>query len=182
LNIFFDTEFTDLDKNAELISLGCISENNDTFYAEFYYDESKTSEWVKKNVIPNLLFNDIAETLIRETKPNKLVYELKAGKETVCKSLQKWLMKIGYVGVNHKFWADFPVFDWIMFTDLFGGIDKFPDFILSRPLDISVLFEIATGDCTQNRERFVGANKDEAHNALFDAKVLKKCYDKLMAE
>jgi hypothetical protein len=34
MKIFFDTEFSGLHKNTTLISIGCISEDGKTFYAE----------------------------------------------------------------------------------------------------------------------------------------------------
>ena len=41
MNIFFDTEFTGLQKDTDLISIGLISENNDVFYAEITdYDKT----------------------------------------------------------------------------------------------------------------------------------------------
>lgn len=53
--ICFDMEFTSLNKNADLISIGCISKNGDIFYGEITdYDSSKMSQFTRDCVIPNL--------------------------------------------------------------------------------------------------------------------------------
>jgi len=35
MKMFFDTEFSELEQNTSLISIGLVSENNQIFYAEF---------------------------------------------------------------------------------------------------------------------------------------------------
>ena len=55
MNIFFDTEFTGLNQNTTLISIGLVDENGDTFYAELTdYDETQCDDWIKTNVLGNL--------------------------------------------------------------------------------------------------------------------------------
>lgn len=55
MNLYFDTEFTGLHKDATLISLGIISEDNQRFYAEFAdYDIKQCDDWIKENVLSNL--------------------------------------------------------------------------------------------------------------------------------
>ena len=55
MKIFFDTEFTGLHQKTTLISIGLISEDGSTFYAEFTdYDKSQIDDWIEKNVIANL--------------------------------------------------------------------------------------------------------------------------------
>lgn len=47
MNIYFDTEFTGLHQNTTLISIGCVSEDNKTFYAELDdYDQSQVNVWI----------------------------------------------------------------------------------------------------------------------------------------
>ncbi len=55
MRIFFDTEFTDLKKDAELISAGFITEKGDSLYFERTdFDRSKSNEFVKETVYPLL--------------------------------------------------------------------------------------------------------------------------------
>lgn len=57
MKVFFDTEFTGLHKDTTLISIGAISEDGRTFYAELNdYDESQVDDWIRENVINNLQF------------------------------------------------------------------------------------------------------------------------------
>lgn len=62
LRLYFDTEFTELSKKGELISLAFISENGEIFYTEFddFYIEN-CNEWVIENVISNLLYKDMRD-------------------------------------------------------------------------------------------------------------------------
>ena len=53
--LFFDMEFTGLRQNTTPISIGIVSEDGKTFYAEFTdYDEGQCNDWIKENVICNL--------------------------------------------------------------------------------------------------------------------------------
>ena len=69
MKIFFDTEFTGLYKNTELISIGLIAENGYTFYGEITnYDKSQVDNWIQENVINNLKYN--GHYKIEESKEN----------------------------------------------------------------------------------------------------------------
>ena len=57
MKIFFDTEFTGLHKDTTLISLGAISEDGQTFYAEFTdYDKSQVDGWIHDHIIKSTKF------------------------------------------------------------------------------------------------------------------------------
>jgi hypothetical protein len=54
--IFRDTEFTGLHQDTTLISLGLISEEGTTFYAEFTdFDKTQLEDGLKENVIKDVL-------------------------------------------------------------------------------------------------------------------------------
>lgn len=56
MNLYFDTEFTGLHKDATLISIGIVSEDNKKFYAEFVdFDREQIDEWINANVLENLI-------------------------------------------------------------------------------------------------------------------------------
>lgn len=60
MRLYFDTEFTGLHQGTTLISLGIISEDGRTFYAEFTdYDKAQVTPWIQENVIQNLSFKDL---------------------------------------------------------------------------------------------------------------------------
>jgi hypothetical protein len=56
MKIYFDTEFTGLTENAQLISIGLVDENFNQFYAELplNYDINDCSDFCKKEVLIHL--------------------------------------------------------------------------------------------------------------------------------
>lgn len=54
LPVFFDTEFTSLEMNAEIISIGFITAKGQEFYAELAVDPSKCSSFATESVLPLL--------------------------------------------------------------------------------------------------------------------------------
>jgi hypothetical protein len=56
--IFIDTEFTDLASDAQLISIGCVCDDGQEFYAETTFSAGIVSDWVVENVIPHLTGRD----------------------------------------------------------------------------------------------------------------------------
>jgi len=111
--IFFDTEFTDLKKDAELISICLIDENDNCYDAVLDFDISKCSDYVKKNVLPNLPTTkfDINEML-------------------------------NFIGTeNVEFWGYAPQYDWVFFCEIFGGALNLPKNIFWIPKDCCSLSE-----------------------------------------
>lgn len=63
MNLYFDTEFTGLHKDATLVSIGIAAENEKKFYAEFSdYDRKQCNEWIEENVINHLTLSGLAAT------------------------------------------------------------------------------------------------------------------------
>jgi len=64
--IFFDTEMTGLHRGTTLVSIGMVSEDDKTFYAEFTdYDKSQVDPWIQENVINNLKYNRCTPGIIK---------------------------------------------------------------------------------------------------------------------
>lgn len=60
MNLYFETEFTDLHKDTTLISIGIVAENGNRFYAESTaYDTYQCDDWINENVIDNLFLSPI---------------------------------------------------------------------------------------------------------------------------
>lgn len=51
MNIYIDTEFSDLSANSELISVGAIAETGEMFYAELTPRPAHLSDFVKLEVL-----------------------------------------------------------------------------------------------------------------------------------
>lgn len=191
MKIFFDTEFTGLHKDTTLISLGLVSEDNKTFYAELNdYDKTQVNEWIKKNVINNLKFKPPQdgehEHNIMQRHESNLIgnpinkgynMEIRGSVKEVSEALNEWISQFDDI----KIWSDCLAYDWVLFNDLFGHAFNIPKNIYYIPFDICTLFEVKGIDADISREQFIGNSIcGDKHNALYDAKVIKACYDKLI--
>ena len=176
--IFFDTEFTGLHQNTTLISIGLVSECGKTFYAEFTdYDQKQVDEWIKNNVIANLTLQNY--DIDRDYEPYARNVKAKGTKEHVKQALNHWLHQFEQVEI----WSDCLSYDWVLFNQIWGHAFDIPKNIYYIPFDVCTLFKIKGIDPDINREKFgCGEVYSEMpkHNALWDARVIKMCYEKLM--
>ena len=207
--VFIDTEFTDLKSNAQLISLGAITEYGDKFYAEIAdYDKTLCSTFVKDTVIPNLLLGEkpyLGLDDSRLTSKNDIV--VKRPLLSVGKTFVTWLLKSKDMCADTSitFVSDVCHYDGVLVMDLIQKAtnDQVPSSINPMFVDISTLLTIYAkhenvifadmyenyDDIFQyafdvNREEFSEIPQDEIdvlkHNSLWDACVIKECYYKLM--
>lgn len=168
-----DCEFTGLHKNTTLISIGMVSDDGHEIYCELKdYDKDQIDEWLQENVIDNLLFNDY--TNLRKRFGS--VTFVKGDKEEVAQAIQDWLSKYKTV----ELWSDCMHYDIVLFQDLFGGAFDVPENVYYIPFDISTLFKVYGIDPDIDREAFIDTPiEGRKHNSLYDARVIRACYDKL---
>lgn len=174
MKIFFDTEFTGLHKNTTLISIGLITEDNKQFYAEFTdYNKSQVDNWIKENILDKLIIIINGKTVKNE------VTLVKGNKQVIKEQLTDWFTSLKANKI--EMWSDCLAYDWVLFNDIFGTAFDLPKMIYYIPFDICTLFKIKNVDPDINREEFCNtSNKNLKHNALYDAIVIKGCYEKLM--
>jgi len=182
--IFFDCEFTGLHKETTLISIGLISDCGKTFYAEFTdYDKGQVDDWIKQNVISKLKRpdnNNIMESAFSIGKGNDFV-EAFGNKEGIKFYLEEWLSQFEQV----EMWSDCLSYDWVLFNNIFGTAFDIPKNIYYIPFDICTLFKMKGIDPDISREEYAKEGKEnwfaeeKKHNALFDAKIIKMCYENL---
>jgi len=69
MKLFLDTEFTQLDWTAKLISIAVVDENEELFYIELSdtYREEDCSSFVKENVLPYLKGGQFAKPEVEAT-------------------------------------------------------------------------------------------------------------------
>ena len=184
MKIFFDTEFTGLHKNTELISIGLIAENGNTFYGEITnYDKSQVDNWIQENVINNLKYN--GHHMIEETKES---YEISMNVEDVSLALNKWLKQFDTV----EWVSDVCHYDMVLLIDLltnhgnalelpYGKINSACHDINQDIAEAYHISEILAFD--KSREEILKDSKieitGEKHNSLYDAKVIKAIYERL---
>lgn len=180
--VFFDCEFTGLHQFTTLISIGLVSECGKTFYAELTdYDQSQIDDWLKENVINKLILRKPKNTegaIIDYTKHPKSV-TFCGNMENLKIVLEDWLKEFEKV----EMWSDCLSYDWVLFNQIFGHAFNIPSNVYYIPFDICTFFKIKGVDPDINREEFgfeESYSEMSKHNALWDAIVIKKCYDKLM--
>jgi len=122
IKVFFDTEFTHLfepllPEPAELISIGCISEDGQQFYAENSdFSVEHCSQFVIDTVIPLLEGGD-----------RLMPYGM------VAKQLRSWVQSFN---APVSFLTDSPCFDWPFVEHLFN-YHGWPNNLINEPLSIT---------------------------------------------
>lgn len=178
MNIYFDTEFTGLHKDTTLISLGMVSEDGKKFYAEFTdYDRTQVEDWIKENVINNLWIEKIMSAGYTQYKLN---YSIARGNKTLIKlSLIDWLKQFDKV----ELFSDCSHYDMVLFVDIFGTAFDLPKNVCpvcyDINQDIAKVLDISGSEAFNiSREEFSCINGNK-HNSLYDAEVIKACYEKI---
>ncbi|HAQ38290.1 MAG TPA: hypothetical protein DCX89_05070 [Saprospirales bacterium] len=179
VQIFLDTEFTGLNQNAQLISLAMVAITGEVFYAEFNdFKSENINQWIRINVLTKLKFNH-SDTYIKKESGN---WMMKADHQKIQEYLSEWLKQFELIEV----WADVMAYDWVLFSELFGGAMYTPDNLFFTPFDLSTLMRISglinpqgkyQGD--MSRAEFAGTDDSLQHNALNDAMTSMQCYKKL---
>lgn len=180
--VFMDTEFTGLHQFTELISIGLIDENGNTFYAENDFSleqlKERDEDWIHENVIKNLNFRDcLGHFHDVINRPDGTTETIVLGSEKLLQfQLCIWLKKYDYVEI----WSDCLAYDWVLFNQLFGHAFNIPHNVNYIPFDICTMMKVLGIDPDVNREEFACMTKNDVkHNALWDARVIKACYKKL---
>jgi hypothetical protein len=186
--LFLDTEFTGLYKDAHLISISLVSECGNKFYAEFndYPVEQLERMGCKDDVLNNLLFPNHNVIEFRKYTSVKNT-TIKGNSRTILDYLIHHLSTYDSVEII----SDCLAWDWVLFCDLFGGAFDIPKNVYYIPLDICGLFQFNGIDPDINRVEFSGGiepftinqipfDSSKNHNSLYDALIIKKCYEKLM--
>jgi hypothetical protein len=173
MKAFFDFEFTGLHKDTTPISLGIVTDDDRSFYAEFTdYDKTQVDGWIQENVIDNLLFND-EDPFIHELSSHTFV---KGTTQEIREGLHNWMRKFNKL----EFWSDVIPYDGVLLNDLVGVLEDVPTNVDYIYYDIATLFKMFGIDPDVSREAFIDRPiEGKKHNALYDAKVIQACYDKL---
>lgn len=195
MNLYVDTEFTGLRKDTDLISIGIITDHNDSFYAEFTdYDESKCDDWIKENVIAKLLIPQ--PTHFDKIDSMATQYEVKGTRNEVRTKLIEFLRTIqNKYNSAIQFVSDVAHYDFVLLLDLIA--DGGTVFDIPAELNISsvchdINHDIATHYGTTDSEAFdysreiivsnIATDKplfdsSSKHNALYDAYVISLIYN-----
>lgn len=172
LKVYYDAEFTGLNQNSQLISIGLVTEYGNWFYAEFTDYDPNVSGWIQDNVINNLILTDkdtgaiVRLTPYRETICNiKLLdhsynYDIRGTKEEVRDELKKWLKTLSkFYRCQIQIYSDCYAYDWVLFNNLIcddGDALNIPDYIYYIPIDLSTALQLKGIDPDITREELLG--------------------------
>jgi len=189
MKLFFDTEFTGLHKDTTLISIGIIAEFGEYFYCEMVdYDLNQVDDWIKENVIANLKYKqpefDEDYYYVRTNHFNQknddrdgFSIEMQGFVNTLKDELTEWLSQFDEV----EMWSDCLAYDWVLFNNIFGTAFDIPENVYYIPFDICTLFKMKGVDPDISREEYSKmADCGDKHNSLWDAIVIRACYDRLV--
>ena len=181
--VFFDTEFTGLHKNTTLISIGLVTEFGDRFYAELTdYDHSQIDDWLQQNVINNLLGEK------SDNEFNTPNWYHKGDTTFIADKLKTWLESIARKYNNKiEMWTDCGAYDWMLFCDLWKHAFNIPDCVYYIWFDLCTLLKVSGVDPDISREELITRHNKTVdiglkHNAIYDALVIKECYDILTSD
>ena len=152
--VFIDTEFTHLfdclqPEPAELISIGCVSENGEQFYAENAdFNLESCSEFVHETVIPFLEGGD-------KVMPYK----------DLARCLRSWVERFAD---EVEFISDAPSFDWPFIAHLFDTWG-WPNNLNKSPRHLGFTSAIQMHRFENAIEQVTKKNNLRTHHALDDA-------------
>ena len=191
--VYFDCEFTGLQKNTDLISIGLVDANGRTFYAEFTdYNKDLIEDlpWFEENIFPNL------------TNPDTVLegndWTITGTFAEIRIQLCGWLDEIIKKEKTVQFVSDVCHYDFMLLLDLITGGRSaivLPSNLIS-PCCIDLNQDIATSIGVNNAEEFnsdnflphkiafdvdrkpwaesiIGEKIGTKHNALEDAKCIR---------
>ena len=193
--IYFDTEFTGLRKDTTLISIGLVTADNKKFYAEFTdYDESQVDDWIRDNVISNLIHPDYHPKCTEGD-----LWTITGTKSDVSHFLKLWLESIVKPNQILQFVSDVSHYDFVLLIDLItngGTAFDMPEYISpvchdinqdmtlhifvpknneelsSKPLDY-IAFDLNREECVKSMRKDIPDSENRKHNSLFDAEIMR---------
>jgi len=153
--VFMDAEFTSLDPYVgEIISLALVKADGEELYLELEFDEKLLNDWTKENVVPHLRGG-------------------KVSREGACRQICEFL------GDNKPFLLTYvSQFDTVFWHKLFGGIEKNPAHWIVVDFASFLFFNGIDPERYLNEQgKLFGISEEgEQHNALYDARLLRKSY------
>ena len=173
VKVFFDTEFTSSGQNTDLVSIGLVSEKGETLYLELNdYDPRMITPWVQSNVLPRLQGIGISkaqgknrvEQWFKEIAGENRIQLVSPGKEIDS------ILLYNLWGVTN---GENPLRSWQ---------ETMPRHISHRNhLDMDTLFVLCGIDPDKDRGTLVSLKeKENRHHALYDALLLKECWDTIV--
>jgi hypothetical protein len=150
MRIWFDTEFIEDGQTIDLMSIGLVRADGQTYYAEpEECDLSRAVPWVKENVIPKLTGPRYPRAVIRD--------EI-----------------VAFCGDEPEFWAYYADYDWVSLCQLFGTMMELPK---GWPM---MCFDLKQLAVSRGNPQLLGRLDEDEHHALNDALWVKHAFEELV--
>jgi len=197
MKYYLDTEFAEIRGSMKLISIGIISSEGNTFYAEnSCFDIDDANDWVKDNVIPKLKWheniestkghNNISNDTFDNTGEDVLFpefgirrkWEVYGSPQVIRDSLKAFFelpQEKDEVDFERQFYAYYSAYDWVVFCWIFGTMMDLPQGMPMFCHDLKPMMDVA---CEKYNMLKPDDPKDE-HNALYDAIWNKELHEKI---
>ena len=174
MKYFFDTEFIEKPNTINLISIGIVSEEGDSYYAvcsDFNAETAWNNGWIRENVLKTIFkdflkieaSNDVTSTDGKFTLANfqvlKSIYSLTTS--TIKKEI------LAFIEPNPTFYAYYSAYDWVVFCWIFGRMIDLPEGYPMYCYDLKTMMD-REGLDTAWKNKMVPEGDNE-HNALADA-------------
>lgn len=174
--VFIDTEFTSLHAFTTLVSVGMVGLDGREHYVSLNdYDRDQVTPWVKDNVLSKIDPSKSVSTVEALNLTKSFLESYAAGEKISFVTPGK----CSDLTLVFQIWhAEFPE------RKYFHFLDCLPSYLSHREhLDLDTLFFAAGLDPNLERESYISApNRAEKHHALYDAKVVRLCFLKMLKE
>lgn len=152
--IFLDTEFYENGRTIELISIGLVKENGETYYAETPNARmlAQQTMWLWDNVLGGLSRTSDPKTRSHRQISNDIVE---------------------FAGEDPEFWAWYGSYDWVVLCQLYGRMIDLPQ---GWPMYIRDFKQT----CDEQGMATIPLDSEDEHNALTDARWLRDQFNMLM--
>jgi hypothetical protein len=160
MRYFLDAEFIETGFSLQLVSIGIVSEDGRTFYAEnTSFDERLADKWVEQNVLSKLQFWDWhkSESHFSETFGKGLSMQIFGTISNIKSSLLDFFQD----DQSPEFWGYYADYDWVIFCWIFGRMIDLPKNFPMYCRDLKQLLD------ESDKEKI--PDSENEHNALDDA-------------
>lgn len=170
--VFFDAEFTGEHQFSSLVSIGMVGENTESCYICFNgYEKNQVTVWLKENVLKDITHEKKFSYQEGFNLIKKWLENYSNGELVSLVSMGKTLDLVLFFQLWH---LDYPE------KKYFHNLYCLPHYLNhSKHYDLATLMMATNIDPDIDRETIVTIKeKHNRHNALYDAKIVKKVYEK----
>lgn len=153
IKYFIDTEFIEAGPHRPiaLVSIGIVAEDGREFYRESSeFDPESANEWMRQNVLSRLSSDPEERSTLRE--------------------IGDCIKAFVFDPTKPEFYGWYADYDWVVFCQTFGAMVDLPR---GWPMYCRDLKQ----ECDRLGNPKIDIPKDDEHNALADARRIRKIYD-----